>query len=273
MKLFLNAGFGNPIGDEDLSLIENLGFSGIRQDIPEGAGEGFITILVREFVGRGLTPLFLISSKTGDTAEIVRRAQSLLAVCEQNHAVCNIEVVNEPDINFPYSTSAQLWATTIKAVWNVVHPWGRVITGGISATSKNGLNYLRSVIGEIPASCTIGVHTYRSTSPDKPLEGFSTRHQEFDELKAIVGTRPIWGTEVGWSDGPRGKWWELCVKPLSQDEVFRRLRREFELCSLEGFQVATLFQLNDGKGRDEHFGIRDIGGKLKAAAGVAAGGY
>jgi len=56
VKLYLNAGFGEPLGSM-IPIIKGLGFDGIRQDIKPGME----VELLEEFVGSGLRPLCLVN--------------------------------------------------------------------------------------------------------------------------------------------------------------------------------------------------------------------
>ena len=269
LPLLLNAGFGLPLGRFELNWIRALGFTGVRQsqEIPK-APEADVDALVAEFAGRNLELLFNINTTSGSVTEVVARAVAVADACEKYRIPCNVEPINEPDAHAIYWDRPTFFADTIHAVYEAIASRGaRVVSGGITSTSKQGLAYLRAAMPELPLDCTVGVHTYRSTAPDKPLPGFSSRQEEFDELRALVGPRSIWGTEVGWTDGPRSRW--PCVKPLSESEVARRLRTEFKLYVENGFERCLLFQLNDGRGREEHFGIKTINGRVKESAHVA----
>lgn len=267
MKVGICAGFGEPIGAPALDWLQSLNFTVVRQGIDTSE---YLEILrlVSEFHSRPITPLFVVGGNGEVSPDvIVRRAQLVedAAISARIDSYA-IEVINEPDLT---SWSPTAFGTAISAVSSSC-PLSTVVSGGISSTSKIALGYLSHAIPLIPSSVVIGVHTYRDTSPDTPLPGYSSRDQEFSSLRDISGSRRIWGTEVGWHDGRRS-WWP-CIRPLSGDEVARRLRREISLCASAGFEVVTIYQLNDGpKNPEERFGIRTISDVPKPSSQVALG--
>lgn len=268
MRIYLQAGFGAPLGAEALDLIASLGFAGIRQDVSASLPSP-LDAVVGEFRGRPLAPLFVVGAGAAPASEVVHRARYVAhAASRLGLRAYSIEVGNEPDAtSSQYAGRPAAWGHLVRQVAEAL-PNVHVVSGGITSTSVQALDYLRAALAEIPDSVTVGVHTYRDSHPDKPLPGFGSRLEEFATLRAVVGSsRPVWGTEVGWHDGRRS-WWP-CVKPLSGAEVATRLTREFGLCAAARFEVATLYQLNDGTGRDEHFGIRRLDGSLKPSAYVA----
>jgi hypothetical protein len=267
VRVGINAGFGGWIGEQDLNLIHSLKFRVVRQDIRTSVYLDILS-LVDEFGPRpDLMPLFIVGSDTPvPTPDVISlRAVLTSRAAMQNAIPYALEVYNEPDLT---AVSPETFASTIRMVVAAC-PTATVVTGGISSTSKPALSYLRRAMPGIPESCIIGVHTYRKGPPDKPLDGFSSRQAEFDELRSIVGVRKMWNTEIGWNDfKKRGGW---CSKPLSPEEVASNLRREIVLCRENDMDVLVVFQLNDGRGAEEHFGIRTVDKILKASAHVAQG--
>ena len=269
MRIFLQAGFGIPIGAETLDLIQALGFAGIRQGI-DGL-PSVVDQVLGEFRGRPLGALLTVGVDGVDPATVVHRAAYAAREAQRLRLPdFAIEVGNEPDASQSYRGLPLAWGHLVRQVAEAL-PGVHVVSGGITSTSVQGLNYLRSALAEIPSSVTIGIHTYRSGPPDKPLPGYLTRGEEFTVLRGMVGARRVWCTEVGWSDFEKhgGLIPAWCGRRLSPSEVAANLRREFELCAAAGCEVGVVFQLNDGLGRDEHFGIRWIDGNLKPSALVA----
>ncbi len=257
---YLCAGFGEPIGGETLDLISNpeFGFSGVRQGIGGPEGHPPIEPLVAEFAGRPLRILFVLNDRQAieDTPRVIDAAVKY-------NVSLKLEPLNEPDIK-PDWTPEEFG----EAVWYVDNLFpGGTVSGGISSTHRRGLDFLKRAISLIPEHCSIGVHTYRDSYPTKPHKGFASRDAEWAELRAIIGNREVWNTEVGWHTAKRSFW--PCVKPLTDDEVARRLREEARICEDAGCKVITLYQLNDG-GNDPlgRFGIRKGDGSLKPSAFV-----
>lgn len=267
MKLFLNAGFGSPLGKLTLDAIAGFGWAGIRQDVSTSYPHE-IDALVSEFAGHVLEPLFLVGSDNATLDVVVLRAKYVRDACQLYGLPCVIEVTNEPDASAMYKDRPQYYADVVRAVASELRSTARVIAGGMCSTSKRSLAYLDMAEIGLPLDCTIGIHTYRSTKPDEPLPGYSSRDDEMATLIAIADGRPIWGTEVGWHDAKRS-WWP-CSKRLTEEQVLSNLLGENECCARAGFEVMTVYQLNDGPGRDplDHFGIRRIDGQWKQSASL-----
>ena len=110
MDLYLNAGFGEPLGKETLDLIRSLGFVGVRQDIPNDDANA-MRPLVREVADAGLIGIFLIGAEVVNGKAIgsahvneqphviIRRGEMLAHLMMEENASGVIEVVNEPDLS------------------------------------------------------------------------------------------------------------------------------------------------------------------------------
>ena len=268
--LYLCAGFGNPIGSPTLDQLEDeLRWQGIRQDVPTPSDA---PILVSEFVGRTLHPIFLVGSfgprdPIPSLEAVVATAQEVDDRCYQLGISCAVEVLNETDIT---TMSPQQFASYVTAVRSYLRPQTRVISGGITSTSKNALAYLRAAMPYLPETVTVGVHTYRSGPPTKPLPGFSSRQEEFDELHSIVGPRYIWNTEIGWSTAPRKSGcFGLHKTQLTDAQVHDDLLAEYHLCAENEIEVMTVYQWADGPDPNNsyhRFGIIRTDGTLKPSA-------
>lgn len=277
IRIGVNAGFGNPIGVEPLAQLHSaLKFSVIRQDILSDDPFDIEHRLVAEFLPysrptQSLLPLWIVGSDYTrahlSLDEIIHRAQTVDTICHRLQLPCAIEPMNEPDAT---SMSAHTFGNLVAGV-AAVCPHSTIVSGGITSTSKRALAYLSEAATFIPLTAVIGFHSYRSGPPDSTLPGFSSRHEEFRELKSIAAGRRIWNTEVGWSDHEKhgGFIPSLCGRRLSQEEVADNLRREIEWNSVYGAEVLIVFQHRDGRGAQEHFGIFDIEGKPKRSAFVA----
>ncbi len=102
----------------------------------------------------------------------------------------------------------------------------------------------------------MSVHRYGDGSFDDPHSGFANRDREVHWLRAAIGDRPFSVTEFGYPDGD-----------MSEEEAARRIRVEFEFWAGKA-DFACLYQLNDGRGTHEQFGIRRLDGSWKPSAYV-----
>jgi hypothetical protein len=125
--------------------------------------------------------------------------------------------------------------------------------------------------GLISPLASIGYHQYRD-KPSQPHDGFATRAAEIAALREIAQGRQIAMTETGYSDGlPKRSAWPCSwfAKGRTEDQVAEYLRAEIEFAGQVGAECCVTYQLNDGAGPNEHFGIRRRDGSLKPAAYAA----
>lgn len=279
MRTYLNAGFGHPIGIQDLLLIQQLGFSGVRQDcVPENE-----ELLVREFADPRvkLRPLFLVNGgkmSEGPTAAGSRASYVSLLMYEMG-VQGEIEVGNEPNIAEPrYRNNPSLLRESISYAREIMDndprlTETRLVVGGIMTTDKGGLDYLAETMRSMPPKVHVGYHTYRTTTKaSTPHKGFRSREGEFHALKDIAGGRELWNTEIGWHTAPSkvGIFGCKTVK-LNDDQVYASLQEEAGYNRRAGAKVFTVFQLNDGPGEhyEMKFGIRTVSLDLKPSAQIA----
>lgn len=279
MKPYLNAGFGDPIGIADLLLIQQLGFYGVRQDLPEGREE----VLIREFADPRvrLRPLFIVNGgkmpygpeHAGTYAVRVAQEMRVQGVSGE------IEIGNEPNISHnTYRDKPSDLTLSVVTAFNIMQDHGladtKLVVGGIMNTDKRGLAYLHEVMKGMPAKVIVGYHTYRQhDKPSKPSKGFATRGAEFRALNDIVAGREIWNTEIGWHTAKEKKHCWSRKTGLSDEEVFERLKEEAAFNRRAGAKVFTVFQLNDGLDSSYYencFGIRTADRQiLKPSAQIA----
>lgn len=276
MRVYINAGFGEPIGGESLRLFAALGFDGVRQDVPSGR----IRELVQEFAHAPLTPLFLVGGgKMTDPPEVTATVSWAVAACMQECEVRGaIEIGNEPDLTgIPPESFAKLVTECARGIW-AIEPAMPVIMGGIMSTNERGLKYLeRALEAGVPPGVRVGYHTYRAGHPDQPNPGFHNRAAEFHRLANLANGRPLWNTEIGWHTVPVRVprafpmcWLSRTVRH-SDEDVFKFLVRERELNKQAGAEVMTVYQANDGPNPNnpgDRFGIRYLDGKLKPSSGI-----
>jgi hypothetical protein len=258
MKVYLNAGFGEPLSAADLAQIRSLGFAGIRTDIYDN---GLGPEIAAGLKATDLEAIFLVK-----IAQVPLAVSLIRAVDLQARVV--IEIENEPD--FTTVTPSVLSAAIRDAVRD--YPDIRFVSGGVS---HRGQDYLRQVIEVgIPENVAVGFHTYRNTPPDDPLPGYASRAAEFAQLHTLAGARSLWCTECGWHTGRFGgfrifDFW-IGAQRFSDAQVAEFTRRELELHKAAGVDVFVLYQYNDGPSGEaaDRFGIRRTDGSLKPVAEV-----
>jgi hypothetical protein len=280
MKLYLNAGFGEPLGHELLRTIADRGFAGIRQDIPT---PNAVRPLINEIAMAGIHAILLVNGgKMDQPPEQVPGLAANVARLVRRLGIENrvaIEVGNEPDASPHYANNPERFAHLVHASHAKIRTesrWVQIITGGVTTTSNEALNYLAATVDfGIPEDCTIGYHSYRTTrEPEWAHKGFPSREAEFATLKEIADRRPIANTEIGWHTAPsviRYGCWGLRKKTVqfSDEQVADFAGREFYLNADAGAESLTWFQLNDGpdaSSYEHRFGIRRQDGTWKPVA-------
>ncbi len=266
MKTYLNAGFGHPLGIESFLLIQQLGFDGIRADVPEGGEEQ----IIREFADprHSLRPIFLVNGgKMREGAQAAgSRATYVALLMYESGIQGEIEIGNEPNIaQDRYRHHPEYFGISFNIARGILDKDSRLteqrlIVGGIMTTDKKGLDYLEKVVRGLPPKCHIGYHTYRSTTaPNVPMKGFSQREDEFARLRGIAGGRELWNTEIGWHTAESKTGLFGCNKiQYSNETVYDYLRQEADYNRNAGAKAFTVFQLNDGPTDhyENRFGIR-----------------
>lgn len=287
MRLYLNAGFGDPLGADTLRQIETLGFSGIRQDIPTGERT---EELCRDLASSRLSPILLVAGGKMGVVSPGMRPQDIVELARhvaihadrvglfEREPPAAIELGNEPDIEKSrYRNRPDLFSEVVRegaAAIRTVSRRAVIVSGGIANTDERGLEYLRRAMAYgFPDDCVIGYHSYRTTTtPDRPHRGFRTRDAEFAALKDLAGSRPIWCTEVGWHTAPSTvaviSWlpfWRRRVQ-YTDAQVADFFEQEVEIHRRNGSDVFAWFQYNDGTNPHEYehaFGIRRLNGEIK----------
>ena len=281
----LNAGFGEPLSGEDLDLIRSLGYQGIRQDVPSAAGAApsvaSAAALVDNVLDAGLMGIFVIPCDLADICHEIAHAVARRAVERQQGALVVIEVGNEEDLSGKrWARDPVGWAalvgdvSVIAASHSNISPGGavQVVSGGVSSVSRHAMGWLeRSHVRDLPIG--VGYHQYRSTSPDKPLDGYSSRADEFRALRDAAGDRETWMTECGWHTARRtsGTWPCRKAWAYTDAQVAQFLADEMARQEEVGARCFVTYQLQDGLDRrndQDHFGIRRVDGTLKPSARV-----
>lgn len=272
MKVYLNAGFSDPLAHE-LPLIASLQFAGVRRDVTVER----IAEFAKEFVPYpSLYMLCLLRTKLDVSIErLVGEAAVVAKVLRDQKLVgrCGVEVGNEP--NLIKGWDAERFRRAVNecaaAIWDV-EPKIDVVSGGISNTGSEQQAYLRAVVEGLNPKVIVGYHTYRTeSSPYMPLRNFTTRAAEDAALLKIIGTRRHVNTEFGWHTAVSRVQvgWTTRTVRFSEQQTADFIRQELKLLEKAGCESAALYQLNDDA-KDAGFGIRAQDGRLKPSARVAA---
>lgn len=271
MRYYLNAGFGEPLSDSDLSLILDLGYNGVRQDVPsvEKAGE-----LVKNL--RFVKGIYVIPVADENTCQQIAHAVCMEAASLGEASNTAVEVGNEEDLKGKrWSKDPAGWTALVKDVATIAASYSpdiQVVSGGVSSVSREAMDWLtRSKVRELNENVVIGYHQYRSTPPQQPLKGYASRDEEFEALVEASGARTVWCTECGWHTAQRSEGW-LCRRKwaYTDEQVALFLQQEIAL-NVGKAECFTVYQLNDGpnpSNDQDCFGIRRIDGTLKPSAGI-----
>jgi hypothetical protein len=287
MRIYVNAGFGDCLGAQTLRWIRNHGFAGIRQEVFRGQDTEPI---IREIAESDLDAILLLCGAQmerisfNDTVDLARHVAIVARdVVGIDIARLAIEIGNEPDLacnEYKYHPEefARLVRESATSIWAEV-PTMSVISGGVSNTHRDGLDYLDSASrAGFPDRCQVGYHSYHTkTAPEIPHDHFRSRREEFDRLRRIVGNRQMWCTEVGWHTYPSriaARLWPPRAPKTVQftdDQVAEFTARELVLHRDAGAVCAAVFQLNDADidpptSYEHRHGIRFVNGDPKPVA-------
>ncbi len=243
--LFLNAGFGEPIGDKPLDEIANMGFVGVRQDYVRRRGRQ----LVQEFAAHNdIRPIFLIGGgKTKSNPDAIERAASECAHYCHRYQLFErprkpiFEIINEPNLS-PYYADHPIreFALAVNRSFIAVRSYDHdalVFAGGVSNTDETSLNYLERAVFYMHESIGIAFHSYHTTAPpEEPHEPFASREAEMQRLLSITRDRFLALTELGRHTAPqkRGFW---CFSKKYQEtdaDVAQYLMGNQVLCQVHG---------------------------------------
>jgi hypothetical protein len=289
MLIGINAGFGDPIAP-DLPFIEQVGFQMVRQEIPFGADDVRIRLLVGEFVSQALTPLFLLAggkmsrpdggrvepNEIADLGSAVINAANSLGLTE-----FALEIGNEPDIaHAGYSARPQDFAAAISQTRDRARAAGfsgTIITGGVSNLNQRGIAYLQGTLAPhgfaFPDDVTIGFHRYpeKAAYSDTPHDGFASRDDEMAALKQLSGAHAVGCTEFGYHTAPEKRFLFWTTR-RSDDKVADSVMFDFDFFNRWDCEMAVLFQLNDGPSdtAEGRYGIRTSAGSKVVAERIEA---
>lgn len=266
LKTFLNCGFGSLIGEDDLALIKSLGFDGVRQDVRRAEDA---RPLAAELARAGLSAILVLDPAVWPAAAAV-------PFVAETGCDAAFEIGNELDGVMDARAYALSFARVEQGIRSV-QPDATIITAGTRSLRRECVDWIRTLVntGMVSPRACVGYHTYRSTAPGVPCEGYARREDEYAALRDAARGRRLWLTEIGWSTAPRPKRGFLGIKcggtwRYTDDEVAGFLDYELRLNRDQGSESFVVYQLSDGPtDTNEHrFGIRDTAGALKPSAHV-----
>jgi len=167
------------------------------------------------------------------------------------------EVWNEPNI-FYWKGTPQQYAVLLRSVTPVIHaasPKAKVVG---MATAFSDVPFLRAVLDAGADPDVVSVHPYRGGAPDVPskllqFDGGREPHTMAEEtrgVRAVIGDRPLWFTEVGWWSAEGG---------VSEQEQADYLARTYAIALSEGVAKVFWYAFIDAgttPGYDQdHFGL------------------
>lgn len=295
MPVYINAGFGRPVGGSTLGWLGGLGCAGIRQDIPWGIPSVALKPLLAEIAkangeavlivggwmvwngGGHIAPDFREGSMPSPSA-VAQLARQVAVIARNLGLRCIIDIGNEPNITAAFQNDASRYADTVRraaiAVWEVDKSIP-VAAGSIHDLTTRSREYLKDVLNcGISEKTILAVHPYRmGNRPWAPFSGFDGIGHAVDWLKSIwPGEFAV--SECGWHTAPRTEkvgFLGLCRKRVqwTDSDVAGFARFELKFWREAGAKFYVWFQLNDGPNEMEpehRFGIRHFDGMPKPVA-------
>ncbi len=254
------------MGSDNLRRIRELGFWGVRQDVPTPSS---VEALLDDLTGSGLFPFFVAADEYA-AARLVRVARDR----GWRPDVYAVDFMNEANRKTTAGQYAQMFADAESHLRDI-EPELQLVFSGISSVTAQNVEWLRAALVGASSKAIVGFHSYRREtmpSPFDPQVGFKSRSQEFAELKTIAAGRSIWNTEVGWHTAQRESgscFWKKRWR-LSDTEVAANLREEIGLNKAAGVELLVIYQDRDGASdtAEDRYGIRTADGELKPQAHV-----
>jgi hypothetical protein len=295
MKVYLNLGYtpepGGSIGRELLEKIADVGFHGVRQDVPEDPA--LTRALVRELEDSSrLNVIFLLSGghmtrRTGDPWEagpLVRHVRETCGILAEAGLFDRtpppaLEIGNEPDLaHHHWKRNPESLAEAFTECFETVREFSEaapVLTPSVSNLNVRGLSYLSRMLERgLPAGAAVAVHRYpNGQSPSDPHYPFPDRREEIAALLSIAGDRDVWVTETGRSEGPgwiRRFFFQKIEFWLTEQQVADYMEAELRLwADFPKVKAVVWYQLNSGADRGNelnNYGIRRVDGTFKPVA-------
>ncbi len=291
MHVYLNLGYhpepGGAIGGELLQKIREVGFHGIRQDVPDHLE--LTRPVAQELASSGLHVIFLFAGghmtrPGGLPWEGRALARHVRETCEVFAAAGfatppALEIGNEPDLaHRHFRAHPERLVDAFRACYEAareVLEGAPVLTPSVSNLNRRGLEYLERMLAHgVPDGAEIAVHRYpNGQSPSDPHDPFATRGEEIQSLLSLVGERRVWVTEAGRSEGPgflRRFFFRKTQFWFTEDEVADYMEAELRIWArVPQVKALVWYQLNSGadRGNELHnYGIRRVDGSFKPIA-------
>ena len=288
MKVYLNAtNQGYPLGSKAIQLIKDIGFSGVRTDIPNGMPKERIRAVVKELYEADLEAVYLVGGwqwwhidhpvedrMSRPMPDDVFNDAMLTSLEAYGRHKFYIQVGNEANFMPPYYTSkpkqfAQL-VNKVKLGLRQENDLGLVdiISGGVSNINpKDGLDYALKVADTLSETTLLGIHPYRLDNvPWDPIRG-KTIGSIVAKLRNAHRMLAI--TEGGWHTAPRSKKFPLCLFSESWNDKDVADFALYEIAFWRKYaELYCWYQLNDGPENtsEQRFGIRTLDGGRKLVA-------
>jgi hypothetical protein len=297
MRAFLNAGFGEPVGRTSLRFIKDIGFAGIRQDIPWGAPPEYREELLHELADAGLGAILIIMGNLeycngGEIKKLPENWRpSGIQIADYARDVSiqaagylkrwYLEIGNEPNLENHGGDLAKdpkrfgRWLHTVsRKVWEAI-PDAQIISGGVCGLHRRSLDYLEKALSvftePLDERMIIGFHPYR------PEKSFEESREDIEEnlgrLRGMIDGRRFAVSETGWHSAPQrwGTWPCTHEVQWNDEQIAGFVEWDLDFWQRAGSELYCYFQLNDGPNENdpEHcFGIRDMEGRAKPVADV-----
>jgi hypothetical protein len=276
LPTYLNAGFGDLLGNKRLEKIASLGFTGIREG-SDGSLKSYLAVVKELGEFEILSPIFLFGGGYMEyaTPEMFYTYTTQVAKMIKINGYFQgvpvyFEIGNEPDIAVPqWRQNPKHLADTFWEVYQAVksiHGEIELITGGISNLHDHGLDWLEEfLLAGVPAKAIIGFHRYpNGYMIEKPHDGFASREHEMNRLQALADGRRLLCTETGASQGPhkQAKKFPLCFLNdsvwLDEEEQAEAFKTEWNFYRRRGVLGMAWYQHRDGQHKNNilsHYGI------------------
>jgi len=295
MNVYLNLGYtpqpGGSIGRELLEKIADVGFHGVRQDVPDDPT--LTRELVRELADfPRLNVIFLLAGghmtrRHGEPWEAGTLVQHVNETCRilgeagffDRTPPPALEIGNEPDLAHDrWKKNPESLADAFIECYLTSREFSNqapVLTPSVSNLNVRGLAYLRRMLERgIPPGAFVAVHRYpNGQSPTDPHDPFETRREEVAALLSLVGARDVWVTEAGRSEGPgwiRRFLFQKTEFWLTEQQVADYMEAELRLwAEFPQVKAVVWYQLNSGADRRNelhNYGIRRADGTFKPVA-------
>lgn len=239
----LGTHFNHPVDRETLTQIRAFGFRWARIDA-QGCDAATQHQMIADAQACDLVPLVIVYD-----LERLRTVPPGLVV----------EWGNEPDGDiFPSTYRTQLEAACEVAGATGVELWAPAI----SNLDRNSLFWMERVRAGAWPEGLVGItaHRYGNGTFDWAHDGFASRDEEVAALVKLCDGRPYMITEFGYPTDPAGgQRGRVVQRGLSEAEVAANIAQEWAFWQAQGCQVPFLYQINDGPGSDEKYGIRRCG--------------